>query len=39
MVLLTLLLFFLVPDWWERMVYPRKRDRQAPLERSASPTA
>jgi hypothetical protein len=39
MVLLVLLLIFLVPDWWERLVHATERGRRAPLERGVSRTA
>jgi hypothetical protein len=39
MVLLSLLLCFLVPDWWERLVHAGKPEPQAPVERGVSPIA
>jgi hypothetical protein len=39
MILLVLLLWFLVPEWWERLLHARGREPRAPLERRVSPIA
>jgi hypothetical protein len=36
MVLLVLLLIFLAPEWWERFVHTRERERGAPAESGVS---
>ena len=36
MVLLVLLLIFLVPEWWERFVHARERERRTPAESGVS---
>jgi hypothetical protein len=39
MVLLALLLCFLVPEWWQRLLFARAPEQRAPVERGVSPIA
>jgi hypothetical protein len=39
MVLLVLLLCFLVPEWWQRLLFASEPEQRAPVERGVSPIA